>query len=85
MNMFVRFLLGNNLKQFEINGITVINSSQRTVDKCTWACHNDTEYCKENHVKTLHPFLSAISVAGCWTCYRLLHSEEEIEGSRSLV
>ncbi len=33
-----------------------INSSQKSTKDCTWACHNDTNHCKENHVKILQPY-----------------------------
>lgn len=41
---------------YQINGITAINSNLRTLDKCTWAAHSDTSYCKEHHVKFLKPY-----------------------------
>lgn len=37
-------------------GITAINSSRLLTEKCTWACHNNTEYCKTHHVKYLKPY-----------------------------
>ena len=43
-------------KPYQINGITAINSNLRTIDKCTWAAHSDTSYCKEHHVKFLKPY-----------------------------
>ncbi len=43
-------------KQLKRRGISVINTSQRTAEKCTWICHNDTDYCKGNHVKILQPY-----------------------------
>ncbi len=36
--------------------ISVINSIDKNADKCTWICHDNTRFCKENHVKYLHPF-----------------------------
>ena len=38
-------------KPYMLKGITAINSDVRTPDKCTWAAHSDTAYCKQNHVK----------------------------------
>ena len=38
---------------YSLRGITAINSDVRTPDKCTWAAHSDTAYCKQNHVKLL--------------------------------
>lgn len=40
-------------KPYSLRGITAINSDVRTPDKCTWAAHSDTAYCKQNHVKLL--------------------------------
>lgn len=34
-------------------GVSAINSSDKLLNKCTWNCHNQTFYCKENHVKYL--------------------------------
>jgi len=28
-----------------------INSSKKNIEKCSWICHNNTNYCKNNHVK----------------------------------
>lgn len=39
-----------------IHGYKTMNISKPVKDKCTWACHNDTTYCKNNHVKTLKPY-----------------------------
>ena len=33
-----------------------INSGQRIRERCSWACHESTDYCKENHVKTVGPY-----------------------------
>ena len=30
---------------------TAINSGEKLKTKCTWHCHNDTGFCKNNHVK----------------------------------
>ena len=38
------------------SGITAMNSDDRISDKCTWICHNETAFCKENHVKYLKPY-----------------------------
>ena len=39
-----------------IQGITAINSAGPDPNKCTWMCHNNTNYCKENHVKLAKPY-----------------------------
>ena len=33
--------------------VSAINSVIRTPAKCSWICHNDTNYCKTQHVKFL--------------------------------
>lgn len=38
-------------------GVATINSGEEEPDKCTWVCHNNTKYCKENHVTVLKPYL----------------------------
>lgn len=47
-------------KGYTRRGVTAINSAKRTVKKCTWICHNDTEYCKSNHVKLTAPHFDKI-------------------------
>lgn len=49
VNEYVRLYSVKSVKH--INEVTAINSSNRLITKCSWACHNDTEYCKKNHVK----------------------------------
>lgn len=41
---------------YQIKGITAMNSNLRIKDKCTWAAHSDTSYCKKFHVQLLKPF-----------------------------
>ncbi len=36
--------------------ITAMNSDDQVLDQCTWNCHNNTRFCKENHVKYLKPY-----------------------------
>ena len=43
-----------------IQGITAINSAKKLKGKCTWICHNNTNYCKENHVKFVKPYFEKI-------------------------
>jgi hypothetical protein len=38
-------------KSYEKQGIQAINSVEKTLDCCTWYCHNDTEYCIKTHNK----------------------------------
>ena len=43
-----------------IQGITAINSGEPMKHKCTWMCHNNTNYCKDNHVKLAKPYFDKI-------------------------
>lgn len=43
--------LNNTEKNYKINHLKTINSGEKNIDRCTWACHNDTEHCKKHHVK----------------------------------
>ena len=36
---------------YQSRGQDTINSAQRDPSTCTWACHNDTSYCKAHYVK----------------------------------
>ena len=44
----------------DIQGITAINSGKKLKDKCTWFCHDHTNYCKDNHVKLATPYFNKI-------------------------
>jgi hypothetical protein len=52
LNEYQRATLGQN--SHTNYGLTTINSGALDPQKCTWACHNNTSYCKENHVKFDH-------------------------------
>jgi hypothetical protein len=39
-------------------GLATINSGKKMTEKCTWACHEGTRYCKDHHVKILRPLFS---------------------------
>ena len=41
---------------WKIKGIKTINSVAKLKSKCSWACHNNTEFCKLNHVKMNHKY-----------------------------
>ena len=43
-----------------IEGVTAINTAKKLEEKCTWICHNNTNYCKENHVKLAKPYFDKI-------------------------
>ena len=44
-----------------IQNILAINTTDKLKGKCTWICHNDTNYCKENHVKLANQFLTRLT------------------------
>ncbi len=43
-------------KPFQQKGIIAINSAIKSIEECSWACHNIENYCKENHVKILQNY-----------------------------
>lgn len=43
-------------RPYSSHGITAINSANKIVYTCTWVCHNNTNYCKVNHVKFLKKY-----------------------------
>jgi len=47
-------------KPFSRLGATAMNSAIKLPDKCSWACHNTTAYCKENHVKLVGNYFEYI-------------------------
>lgn len=47
-------------KSYKIQDVTAINPARRLEEKCTWGCHNDTEYCKQHHVKLAKPYFDEI-------------------------
>jgi hypothetical protein len=58
VNEIVRF--NTKEKGYTYKGITAINSVSRTPTKCTWYCHNNTSYCRDNHVKILKPYFRLV-------------------------
>ncbi|MFT6357117.1 MAG: hypothetical protein ACJAYJ_001330 [Saprospiraceae bacterium] len=40
-----------NKNRFQQKGVTALNSAKADKEKCTWNCHNDTNFCKKHHVK----------------------------------
>ena len=49
--------LNNKGEIYYRKNITVINPGLALKDKCTWHCHDQTEYCKKNHVSVLRPVI----------------------------
>ena len=43
-------------KPYHSHGVTAMNSAKANLDECSWICHNNTGYCKENHVKVLKDY-----------------------------
>lgn len=43
-------------KPYSAYGVTAMNTSLKFKDKCTWACHNTTNYCKQHHVTFDHRY-----------------------------
>ena len=58
INEFVR--LNTNEEGYTKQGVTAINTAKKQKDKCTWICHHNTDYCKENHVKLAKPYFDKI-------------------------
>jgi hypothetical protein len=58
INEFVR--INTNEEGFNKQGVIAINSVKKQKEKCSWVCHNDTDYCKKNHVKLVKPYFDKI-------------------------
>ncbi len=58
INEYSRF--NNSNKGFVRKGITAINPSIKTPEKCSWYCHADTGYCKKHHTNLLKNHTSKI-------------------------
>lgn len=62
---FLMMIMVNEMKRlraanepYSSQGIVAINSVEKNTDKCTWICHNDTGFCKANHVTYLKPYFN---------------------------
>ena len=51
INEFVKSKMKEN--GFQYKSVTAINSAKANKEKCTWQCHNNTDFCKTYHVKVL--------------------------------
>jgi hypothetical protein len=58
INEFVR--INTNEEGFNKQEVIAINSAKKQKEKCSWVCHNDTDYCKKNHVKLVKPYFDKI-------------------------
>ena len=54
INEILRFQMQE--KGCQIQGITAINPSIRSTEKCSWLCHHSSDFCKTSHVKLLKPY-----------------------------
>jgi len=44
---------GSGESRYTTQGVNAIHTAQRLKERCTWVCHNDTDWCKVHHVKFL--------------------------------
>lgn len=49
-------------KPYQRRGLTFINSDIRTPDKCSWTCHNYSNYCDNNHITFMGPIKSSLDI-----------------------
>lgn len=55
INEIIRPTISENQHSYE--GVKTINSNSKNMDKCTWLCHDNTEYhCQAYHVKHLNNY-----------------------------
>lgn len=47
-------------KAHRIATFKAANTGEKIRSKCTWACHNDTNFCKTNHVQLMNPYFDVI-------------------------
>jgi len=58
INEFVK--INTSEEGYSRQGIIAINTGKKYKDKCSWICHNNTNYCKANHVKLAKPYFDKI-------------------------
>lgn len=58
VNEMMRFTIVE--KPYSKGNTVAINSAKPLKNKCSWICHNNTSYCKENHVKYLQPYFKQV-------------------------
>lgn len=51
INEVFRTQIKNNT--YSIYGSATINPADKNTEKCTWECHNNTAFCKKNHIRLL--------------------------------
>ncbi len=42
------------------SGIAAINPGQALKNRCSWHCHNNTTYCKQNHVRIARKYFNLV-------------------------
>ena len=47
-----------NEKGYSYKGVFTMNSARQMEVKCSWSCHNNTAYCKANHVHLLKSYIN---------------------------
>lgn len=47
-------------KEFYLQDVKTQNSAAELAEDCSWACHNNTAYCKAHHVKILKPYFHLV-------------------------
>lgn len=60
-------------KPYSKHGLTTMNPLSMDKEKCSWICHNHTQYCKDHHVKYLKPFYGITDIV-YFGIINLLHS-----------
>ena len=58
INEFVR--LNTAEEGYHRQGVIAINTVKKQKDKCSWICHDHTNYCKAQHVKIAKPYFDKI-------------------------
>lgn len=53
------------------SNVITINPKDFNTKKCTWACHNQTQHCKLNHVKILKPYYAYTDSSYMWVINKL--------------
>lgn len=47
-------------ESFLLRGVKTQNTDKQIITQCSWACHNNTNYCKAHHVKFLKAYFPII-------------------------
>ena len=49
-------------KPYQRRGLTFINSDIRSTDKCSWVCHNYSDFCDNNHIRFMGPIKASMDI-----------------------